>query len=271
MSETALLPIAERQVEFYGDEITAVLLETGEAPAIYVPLRPLCEQLGLSWSGQRERVMRDAVLSDELRSVRITRTEAGERELLCLPLEFLPGWLFGISTARVKPELQAKILRYRRDCFRALWRAFQAEPAPVRQPTTPGNAETLGHIRDMGLAIARMAEQQMALEQRLQDVDARLDRAADIVRGLRQRMGDIESRLAPAEPVAPGQAAELAQRVRALGELLSSREPGANHYQAIFAELYRRFGVSSYKSIALRDFDEVMRFLEDWRRAATSG
>ena len=100
MSETALVPIAERQVAFYGDEITAVLLETGEARAIYVPLRPLCEQLGLSWSGQRERVMRDAVLSDELRSVRITRTEAGERDLLCLPLEFLPGWLFGISTEK---------------------------------------------------------------------------------------------------------------------------------------------------------------------------
>lgn len=271
MSETALVPIAERQVEFYGDEITAVLLETGEAPAIYVPLRPLCEQLGLSWSGQRERIMRDAVLSDELRSVRLTRTEAGERDLLALPLEFLPGWLFGISTARVKPELQDKIVRYRRDCFRALWRAFQAETMPAAQPSPIDNTAVLSHIRDMGLAVARMAEQQLALEQRVSDVDTRLDRAADVVRGLRQRMGDIESRFTPAEPIAAAQAAELAQRVRALGELLTAREPGANHYQGIFAELYRRFGVSSYRSIALRDFDEVMRFLEDWRRSALGG
>ncbi len=43
------------------------------------------------------------------------------------------------------------------------------------------------------------------------------------------------------------QATEVSNLVKALGELLSCRQAGKNHYQGIFAELYLRFGVSSYK------------------------
>jgi hypothetical protein len=43
----------------------------------------------------------------------------------CLPLKFLPGWLFGISAFCAKPELQAKVLRYQRESCDVLWEAFQ--------------------------------------------------------------------------------------------------------------------------------------------------
>ena len=69
------------------------------------------------------------VLADELRSVVITTTnpQGGDPEVLCLPLDLLPGWLFGISATRVKPDLREKITRYRRECFRVLWDAFKYE------------------------------------------------------------------------------------------------------------------------------------------------
>ncbi len=48
--------------------------------------------------------------------------------MVCLPLEYLPGWLFGISTSRVKNDVHRhKIIHYRRECFRALSAAFHAE------------------------------------------------------------------------------------------------------------------------------------------------
>jgi hypothetical protein len=74
--DKALIPTEQKSVEFYGDELIAVLLD-GEP---YVPIRPLCDYLGLSWSGQRERILRDAVLSEAAATVRVTRTE-GEREV----------------------------------------------------------------------------------------------------------------------------------------------------------------------------------------------
>src|SRR5262245_58688302 len=95
-----LVPIEERSVEFYGDTITGALVQIGEEPQVYVPLRPICEYLGLSWAGQRERVMRDDVLADVVRSVRLSPPVGGgggTQELLCLPLDYLPGWLFGVS------------------------------------------------------------------------------------------------------------------------------------------------------------------------------
>jgi hypothetical protein len=39
----------------------------------------------------------------------------------------IPGFLFGTTTSKVRPELQEKILRYRRECYCRLWDAFKHE------------------------------------------------------------------------------------------------------------------------------------------------
>ncbi len=57
------------------------------------------------------RLKRDPVLSEALRSVIVTITGTGKREVVCLPLKLLPGWLFGVNSARVKSELREKIIR----------------------------------------------------------------------------------------------------------------------------------------------------------------
>jgi hypothetical protein len=76
MNEQSLEPIREVTVDFYGDEISAALVVMDEAgqQVVYVPVRPLVEYMGLSWPGQRERINRDAVLSEMVRGVRVTRT-----------------------------------------------------------------------------------------------------------------------------------------------------------------------------------------------------
>ena len=84
----AIVPTDERAVDFYGDELRVYVLD-GEP---CVPLRPICDFLGVSWSGQRQRVVRDPVLSEATRFVRVTHTNLGGRpELLCLPLRYLNG------------------------------------------------------------------------------------------------------------------------------------------------------------------------------------
>lgn len=49
----ALVPINERAVDFYGDELRVYVLD-GEPCD---PLRPICDFLAVSRSGQSERVM----------------------------------------------------------------------------------------------------------------------------------------------------------------------------------------------------------------------
>jgi hypothetical protein len=54
--------------------------------------------------------------------------------MIGLQLEFLPGWMFSFTPKRVRADLQEKIKRYRRDCYRVLWEVFlQGELFPVEQ------------------------------------------------------------------------------------------------------------------------------------------
>lgn len=132
--EPVLIPIEERNVDFYGDEITMALVQLEQRTQLYIPLRPICTYLGLSWSGQRERTAREPVLSQEVRLVRFTPTKrGGNPEFLCLPLELLNGWLFGVIPSRVRPEIAAKLMHYRQTCFRVLWHAFQADRGSTHQ------------------------------------------------------------------------------------------------------------------------------------------
>lgn len=41
--------------------------------------------------------------------------------MVCLPLHYLNGWLFGIDANRVKPELKEKLIRYQKECYEVLW------------------------------------------------------------------------------------------------------------------------------------------------------
>jgi hypothetical protein len=280
--ETALVPRAERVVDFYGDQITVALV--GEED-LFVPLRTLTEYMGLSWSPQRRRVERDEVLARKVRMLTIHGADGRPREMTCLPLEMLPGWLFGLTVSKVKPELAPKLQRYREECFKILWREFQAEIAQ-RQPAAAMRSP-LAQVREMGLAIAHLAEQQMALEgrvdyidgtvtvlstrveradERLARTDERLDKAAQIVGQIQQRLGTIERKLEPGAPIADEQAAEISNRVKAIAQALSQKDPSKNHYQAIFGELYRRFRISSYKSVPQDRYADVIAFLDDWAK-----
>jgi hypothetical protein len=94
----------------------------------WVALRPIVEALELSWSGQIERLKRDAILST---CVRVTRTQLPNdkqaRQVVFLDVDYLNGWLFGIDANRVKPELKDKIVAYQRYCYKVLARHFDHE------------------------------------------------------------------------------------------------------------------------------------------------
>jgi hypothetical protein len=49
-----------------------------------------------------------------------TPSEGGNQETLCLPLEYLNGWLFGIDDRRVAPEIREPLILYKREAYAAL-------------------------------------------------------------------------------------------------------------------------------------------------------
>jgi P22_AR N-terminal domain/ORF6C domain len=259
--EKALVPIEEQSVDFYGDEIPTALVDIDGRSCLYIPIKPISDYLGLAWSGQFERIQRDLVLSEVAAVIRLTRITAtgGVPGSLCLPIEYLNGWLFGVNASRVKATLREKIVRYQRDCYRVLWEAFNT-PSPIAINST----STLEQIRTTALAVAQLAEQQMEMEQKFTQ---RLDKAAEVFVSFDRRLGTLEKKLSPAILITDEQAETISSTVKALAELITSKSGGKNNYQGIFSELYRRFGVSSYKNIRMDRYEQVLNFLENWRKS----
>lgn len=261
--ENALIPVEQKAVLFYEDEITAVQVEGG---AVYVPVRPIVERLGLNWSGQYSRLQRDAVLKEEQRVCVIQTHSRGPQEAICLPLDYLNGWLFGVNADRVKPEIRERLIRYQKECYRVLARAFVKEPATT-DTATPAMA-ALVQVREMGMAIVRLAEEQMEFERRLVTTESRLERAAVVYGDLTRRVTTLEQKLTPAAAVSEDQASQLSQGVKAVA-LALGQQTGRNEFGAVYGELYRKFGVTSYKQLPRGRFDEAMRFLNEWYQTIT--
>lgn len=116
------------RVPFHGDEVHAI--QQGED--VWVPLKRVCERLGLDANGQRQRLSRQPWA----RACVMHAQDASGRnqEVFCLHLDCVPMWLATIQTSRVSPEHRAKLALYQRECARVLRDHFFRAPAgPSRE------------------------------------------------------------------------------------------------------------------------------------------
>ena len=275
MSEKALQPLEQKTVIFYDDEITAVLVAGDKRQEVYVPVRPICDFLGIDWSSQRRRINRDPVLSEVTMSVVITATDISPKSrrpqtssMLCLPLDFLNGWLFGVSAQRVKSELRERVITYQRECYKILSDAFQ-ETQEEQTAVTP-NIAALQQVKALGQALISLAEEQIEQEIRLSQTEQRLDQAVVVVGDLTKRVEVVEGQLGdPGRKVTPGQATNVSQAVKAVAMALS-KASGRNEYGGVYGELYRRYEVPSYRELPAGKYDAVMAWLNEWLQSISS-
>lgn len=257
--EKALAPIEEKEVEFYGDDLTAVRTADGN---IYVPIRPICRLLGLNWDGQRRRILRDSVLDGEARGVVVTTTQGSSQEMTCLPLDYISGFLFGINANRVKPELRERVILYQRECYKTLAEAFQ-EGRLTADPTFSELLEgksPAAQAYKMARAMMELARNQLLLEARLDSHDTRFDQHENRLEEIEATLGDS------GRNITPDQASQLSQAVKAVAMVLSKRS-GRNEYGGVYGEFYRKFGITSYKLLPAARFEGAMEFLAEWYRA----
>jgi hypothetical protein len=184
--------------------------------------------------------------------------------MICLPLEFIPGWLFGITASRVNEDVREKLIRYRRECYDVLWNAFKGDMLPeLQEPATDLTMaeKTLVQAR----AFYHMARQQVVMERWLKQHDWRLDTAEERIEDVEALVEDLRLRVqGPQQLITDRQAAELAAAVKAIAFQLTRRDKSRNWYQSIYNELYRRFGVSSYKQVPADQFGAVMAWLQEY-------
>ena len=265
MSENALTPVEQKEVLFYDDQITAVRLTDN---TIYVPVRPICDALGINWAGQRQRINRDPVLADELKPcVVVTHTQGQpdqRRDVMCLPLKFIPGWLFGINANRVKSELRDKIIRYQRECHDVLAEAFMEGRLTADasfDELLQSDSEAVEAYK-MLQAMVKLARNQIMIEARLDAYDGRFSDHETRIETIEATLGDTD------RAVTPDQASQISQAVKAVA-IAQGKVSGRNEFGAVYGELYRKFGITSYKLLPANRFEEAMEFLSGWHQELT--
>jgi len=115
---------------FHGQHIITAMA----AGVAYVAMKPIVENLDMSWSTQVRKLMAQ---TDKFNCVHMNMVASDRklRELLCIPLQKLNGWLFSINPAKVRDDIRARLVRYQEECFTAL-HDYWTKGAAIRKPET---------------------------------------------------------------------------------------------------------------------------------------
>lgn len=98
-----------------------------------IPMRPICEAIGVNFSFQLKRAKQHPILSSTMVTVTTVGADGKDREMVCLPLEFIYGWLFTIDSTLVTPHAREAVINYQRECYRALYNHFTTKLEKSRE------------------------------------------------------------------------------------------------------------------------------------------
>lgn len=136
-------------VDFHGQSIIAATIDG----KIFVAMKPICDNIGLDWKSQHARIKRHPVLNSTACMTQVVAEDGKQREMLCLPLGMLNGWLFGVDVNRVKAALREKLMDYQRECFDVLFQHFMPRMEAALQASandytriSPAQAQALSEL-----------------------------------------------------------------------------------------------------------------------------
>jgi hypothetical protein len=282
---STIVPIEQRTIDFYGDDLVAV---RDHEDMVWVPVRRICEALGVSERGQMERIQRDPVLSEEMRSARVTLADGRTFEMACLPLKYIRAWLFGINANRVKEEIRDKLIQYQREVIEIIDRHFARSITVDRMSDTMMQAMRDNAIQQAQIWEALLEEQHRlrAAEAYLDDIDNRVsdhdrllwehEQRLENLRSLQQQQAEALSRLtdsirllpAPGAPINPAQKASIKALVDDI--VASAQEKGVrigrgrNDYPAVWDAFKRRFDLAKYDDLTVTQYEEALAWLKAW-------
>jgi hypothetical protein len=89
--------------------------------SLYVPLKRLCEILGIDHNRQRREVKDDGLYDWKMLPVK--GGDGRSRKMFCLPLEQMYFWAYTVDSDTVKPEIRETFLQYQEESTMALLHA----------------------------------------------------------------------------------------------------------------------------------------------------
>lgn len=107
-----------------GVEIYAVKSDDG---SILVPVKPICEAIGVRFDTQYEKLQKHPILSSVIPLRGTTGADGKTYEMVCLPLEYVYGWIFTINPKNVSEDARDNVIRYQKKCYEVLYAYFHGK------------------------------------------------------------------------------------------------------------------------------------------------
>lgn len=107
--------ISTINVPFHGNNLYVVNYN-GQP---YVPMKPIVDGMGMDWASQFTKLKQK--FSSTIAEITMVADDGKERNMICLALRKLAGWLHTISPNKVKPEIRDKVIKYQEECDDVLY------------------------------------------------------------------------------------------------------------------------------------------------------
>lgn len=85
-----------------------------------VPMRPVIENMGLSWQAQHTKLL-SAGNRWSVTMIMTVAQDGRERDQVCIPLRKLSAFLATINPDKVREDLRDKLIQYQEECDEVLW------------------------------------------------------------------------------------------------------------------------------------------------------
>ena len=105
---------------------------------IFVPIKPICDAIGINADGQRIKLRDDEFFNSTTEIISVVAADGKEREMYCIHLRDVYGWLATINPGKVATEAREAVSRYRRECYDVLYDHFTGS---MRRTIETNNAE----------------------------------------------------------------------------------------------------------------------------------
>ncbi len=101
----------EKAVDFLGQEIALIEDDDGNT---YVPLKRLCEILGIDHKLEMKKVNNDKIVFHG-KVLPVPARDGKRRKTLCLPVKRVHSWIRGVDQNKVRPDMIQKLMEFSDD------------------------------------------------------------------------------------------------------------------------------------------------------------
>jgi hypothetical protein len=260
------LPRVE-QFDFYGDSLIAVIIDGRE---VALPIRSVCNAMGLDAQSQSERLREHDVLSQGLRVVKVPMGNRVQ-SVLAISRRYLAFWLATITPNLVADDIRPKLVRYQEelvDLLDALYGEGSTQPttAPGEPSLTTLSQRLSAIIAEMRVTREALLASQRRTDEKIAEQDVRLSTVEGLLNErltmLAGQLDETQQRLLDQVKITAAQQSVIRLAIERLGKRYETRT-GKKIYDRLHARFCAELGTPRYDALPAGKYQQALDWLRD--------